>query len=175
MKKITISLFLLAINIALFAQTPITFEKSVLGTTGGTTVMWNGKDTVVTNAYPTGNSSTQALKVTSNSSGNTPVYFNNTQLMVGAENYYSKVRLKYLLISGTGMDNPTLSFYSSPNSYTAGTAQKFGSFANAGGLAEVGVWKTLEFSFSNKLLTVPTGRLTLVLEKASCVFLLDDV
>ncbi|HEY5590529.1 MAG TPA: T9SS type A sorting domain-containing protein [Paludibacter sp.] len=177
MKKITFLLSVLGLSMAMSAQTKITFEDAVIGSTGGATAMWGaGTVDVVANTYTTGNPSAKALHVLN--TNYLPVYFGNIPLPAGAETMYSKIRVKYLIIGGTDTDYPKLEIFSSPNSTTAGATEKIGEVAWAGlwGIAEIGVWKTVEFAFANATLKpVPAGNLVLKLSKISCEYLIDDV
>jgi len=177
MKKITFLLSILGLSIAMSAQTKITFEDAVIGSSGGATAMWSaGSLDVVANTYTTGNPSAKALHVLN--TNYLPVYFGNIPLPAGAETMYSKIRVKYLIIGGTDTNYPTLEIFSSPNSTTAGATEKIGEVAWAGlwGNAEIGVWKTVEFTFANATLKpVPAGNLILKLSKSNTEYLIDDV
>ena len=177
MKKITFLLSVLGLSMAMSAQTKITFEDAVIGSTGGATAMWGaGTVDVVANTYTTGNPSAKALHVLN--TNYLPVYFGNIPLPAGAETMYSKIRVKYLIIGGTDTNYPTLEIFSSPNSTTAGATEKIGEVAWAGlwGNAEIGVWKTVEFTFANATLKpVPAGNLILKLSKSNTEYLIDDV
>lgn len=64
MKKITFLLSILGLSMAMSAQTKITFEDAVIGSSGGATAMWSaGSLDVVANTYTTGNPSAKALHV----------------------------------------------------------------------------------------------------------------
>ncbi len=171
------SLFCLSLAVSAQQAIKITFEDAEIGSTGGATAMWSaGTVEVKANTYLTGNSSAKVLHV--NNTGYLPVFFSNITLPAGAETAYSKIRVKYLVIGGTDTDYPTLEIFSSPNSYTAGDTEKFGSlgWANVWGTAEIGVWKTIEFPFSSTLLTpIPAGNLVLKLSKTNTEYLIDDV
>jgi hypothetical protein len=113
-----------------------------------------------------------------NNTGYLPIYFSNIALPAGAETLYSKIRVKYLIIGGTDTNYPSLEIFSSPNSSTAGATERIGTLGWAGlwGAAEIGVWKTIEFSFSSSVLTpVPAGNLVLKLTKSNTEYLIDDV
>lgn len=161
------------------AQTPvkITFEDETIGTTGGLTSVWNaGTVEVIANTYTTGNTSAKALRVVKASYMG--LYFNNVAIPAGAETQYSILRVKYLVVGGTDVDYPSLEVYSSPNNYTMGETEKIATIGWSGlwGAAEPGVWKTVEFMFSNSLIKpVPAGHLILKLVKNDCEYLIDDV
>ena len=147
------------------AQTPvkITFEDETIGTTGGVTSVWNaGTVEVIANTYTTGNTSAKALRVVKASYMG--LYFNNVAIPAGAETQYSILRVKYLVVGGTDVDYSSLEVYSSPNNYTMGETEKIATIGWSGlwGAAEPGVWKTVEFMFSNSLIKpVPAGNLIL--------------
>lgn len=177
MKKITLLLTAFGLSMVLSAQTKITFEDAEIGTTGGATAMWGGGTVdVVANTYTTGNPSTKALHVLN--TNYLPVYFGNVPIPAGAETMYSKIRVKYLIIGGTDTNYPTLEVFSSPNTSLAGATEKIGEVGWAGlwGTAEIGIWKTIEFTFANSILKpVPAGNLILKLSKSNTEYLIDDV
>ena len=171
------ALFCLSLGVSAQQAVKITFEDAEIGSTGGTTAMWGGGSVdVKANSYLTGNPSAKVLHV--NNTGYLPIYFSNIALPAGAETLYSKIRVKYLIIGGTDTNYPSLEIFSSPNSSTAGATERIGTLGWAGlwGAAEIGVWKTIEFSFSSTLLTpVPAGNLVLKLTKSNTEYLIDDV
>ncbi len=177
MKKITLLLGVLGLSMTMAAQTKITFESDAIGSSGGVTPVWSaGTVDVVANTYTTGNPSSKALHVLN--TDYLGLYFTNLPLPAGAESMYSKIKAKYLIIGGADTGYPTLEIFSSPNSYTMGATEKIGEVAWAGlwGNAEIGVWKTVEFTFANATLTpIPAGNLVLKLSKSSCEYLIDDV
>ena len=177
MKKIYISLVVLAINLTLYAQT-VTFESAEIGSMGGAIAMWSGSVDVKANTYTIGNTSSKVLHVLN--TGSLPIYFSNVALPAGtAATYtYSKLRVKYLVIGGTDTGYPSLDIFSSPNSTTATSSVKIGTLAwtSLWAAAEIGVWKTIEFTFANSLLaTIPAGNLILKLNKTNTEYLIDDV
>ena len=171
------ALFCLSLGVSAQQAVKITFEDAEIGSTGGATAMWDGGSVdVQANTYLTGNPSAKVLHV--NNTGYLPVFFSNIAVPAGAEALYSKIRVKYLIIGGTDKDYPSLEIFSSPNSSTAGDTEKIGKLDWAGlwGVAEIGVWKTIEFPFSSTLLTpVPAGNLVLKLTKSNTEYLIDDV
>ena len=171
------ALFCLSLGVSAQQAVKITFEDAEIGSTGGATAMWGGGSVdVQANTYLTGNPSAKVLHV--NNTGYLPIYFSNIALPAGAETLYSKIRVKYLIIGGTDTDYPSLEIFSSPNSSTAGATEQIGTLGWAGlwGAAEIGVWKTIEFSFSSSVLTpVPAGNLVLKLTKSNTEYLIDDV
>ncbi len=171
------ALFCLSLGVSAQQAVKITFEDAEIGSTGGATAMWGGGSVdVQANTYLTGNPSAKVLHV--NNTGYLPVFFSNIAVPAGAETLYSKIRVKYLIIGGTDTNYPSLEIFSSPNSSTAGDTEKIGTLDWAGlwGAAEIGVWKTIEFSFSSSVLTpVPAGNLILKLTKSNTEYLIDDV
>ncbi|MDD5184427.1 MAG: hypothetical protein PHS84_04110 [Paludibacter sp.] len=177
MKKTTLLLTFFGLSMVLSAQTKITFEDAEIGSTGGATAMWDGGTVdVVANTYTTGNPSSKALHVLN--TNYLPVYFGNVPIPAGAETLYSKIKVKYLIIGGTDTNYPTLEVFSSPSSSLAGATEKIGEVGWAGlwGTAEIGIWKTVEFTFANSILKpVPSGNLILKLSKSNTEYLIDDV
>ena len=161
------------------AGTPviITFEDAELGSTGGVVSVWDaGTIEVVTNTYTTGNSSGKVLRV--QKASYMGLYFENLPLPEGAETQYSAVKVKYLIVGGTDINYPSLEIFSSPNNYTMGDTEKLGAlpWANLWGEAEIGIWKTIEFSLSDsEILPIPAGNLILKLVKDDCEYLIDDI
>lgn len=170
-------MIVIAVSLSLNAQT-ITYESEEIGSTGGAIAMWAGSVDVKANTYTTGNTSGKVLHVLN--TGSLPIYFSNVALPAGtAATYtYSKLRVKYLVVGGTDTGYPSLDIFSSPNSTTATTNVKIGAltWASLWAAAEIGVWKTIEFTFSNSLLaTIPAGNLILKLNKTNTEYLIDDV
>ncbi len=178
MKKITFFLVAVFLVATIKAQEPvkITFENDAVGTTGGATAMWDGTVEVIANAYTTGNSSAKVLRA--NNTNYLPIYFDNVAFPAGAETMYTILRMKILMVGGADTNYPSLDIFSSPNNYTIGATEKIATLGweSLWGEAEIGVWKTVEFTLSNSLLKpIPGGKLVLSLKKSSCVYLLDDI
>ena len=161
------------------AQQPvkITFENDAICTTGGATAMWSGGTVeVIANTFTTGNSSGKVLRV--NNTNYVPIHFDNVAFPAGAETMYSILKLKILMVGGTDTNYPTLEIFSSPNNSSAGATEKIGSLGwqSLWGNAEIGVWKTVEFTLATSLIKpIPDGKLVLKLVKSSCEYLLDDI
>lgn len=177
MKKITIFLSFVFIAFLSNAQLKITFEDAEIGTAGGAVPVWSaGTVDVAANAYTTGNASAKVLHVQNNDY--LGIYFNNVVLPANAATVYSKLRVKYLIIGGDDKDYPSLKIYSSPNNWTMSDAEKIGElgWSSLWGAAEIGVWKTVEFSFSAALINpTPAGNLILCLTKSKTEYLIDDI
>lgn len=183
MKKITLLVFVLGLGMTMAAQT-VDFESATIGTTGGTTVGWGGTVDVMANPVTTGNTSTKVLHA--NSTNYMPIYFGNVALPAGAETLYSTLRFKILVVGGGDVNYPTFNILSSPDAWAFGSTPapyKIAAigYANLWGTAEIGVWKTVEFTLSSSLLKpIPEGHLVLNLSKgssatANCEYLIDDV
>lgn len=177
MKKITLLFSFVLIAFFSNAQVKITFEDAEIGSAGGAVAVWDaGTVSVVANTYTTGNPSAKALRVVNNDY--LAVYFGNVPLPAAAETQYSLLRVKYLVVGGSDVNYPDLEIFSSPNSYTAGETEKIATLGRSAlwGDAEIGVWKTVEFTFSTSLIKpVPAGNLILKLVKSSCEYLIDDI
>lgn len=179
MKKLLLSLVAASLCATVMAQQPvkITFENDAIGTTGGATAMWAGGTVeVIANTFTTGNSSGKVLRV--NNTNYLPIHFDNVAFPAGAETMYSILKLKILMVGGTDTNYPTLEIFSSPNNSSAGATEKIGSLGwqSLWGNAEIGVWKTVEFTLATSLIKpIPDGKLVLKLVKSSCEYLLDDI
>jgi len=177
MKKTLLMMMVLGLSLATSAQLKITFEDDEIGSTGGATAMLGGGTVdVMANTYTNGNASGKVLHV--NNTNYLPIYFSNVPIPAGAENTYSTIRVKYLIIGGADTNYPTLEIFSSPNNTTAGATEKIGQLGweSLWGNAEIGIWKTIEFSFANSLLKpVPAGNLILKLSKSNTEYLIDDI
>ncbi len=178
MKKITLFFVAMSLFATVKAQEPvkITYENDAVGTTGGAAAMWDGTVEVIANTYTTGNSSGKVLRA--NNTNYLPIYFENVAIPAGAETMYATLRMKILMVSGPDTGYPSLDIFSSPNNYTASAAQKIATLGweSLWGDAEIGVWKTVSFTFSTALIKpIPGGKLVLNLKKSSCVYLLDDI
>lgn len=177
MRKITFLLAFVGLAMFSFGQTKITFESDAVGTSGGASAVWDGGTVgVIANAYTTGNPSTKVLHVQNN--GYLGVHFSNVSIPASAQTVYSKLKVKYLIIGGTDTDYPSLEIYSAPNNYTMGDTEKIGTldWPSLWGAAELGVWKTIEFTFASATLNpIPAGNLILRLVKSNTEYLIDDI
>lgn len=177
MKKITLFFLSLLVAPLLSAQVKITFEDATIGSTGGVSPVWSaGTCDVASNTVTTGNTSSKVLHVQNNNY--LGLYFSNVPLPANAATSYSKIRFKILIVGGTDTNYPTLEIFSAPNSYTMGATEKIGSLSWSAlwGVAELGVWKTIEFNLSDAILNpTPAGSLILKLSKSNTEYLIDDV
>lgn len=179
MKKLLLSLVATSLCALLTAQQPvkITFENDAIGTTGGATAMMSGGTVeVIANTFATGNPSSKVLRA--NNTNYLPIHFDNVAFPAGAETMYSILKFKILMVGGTDMNFPSLEIFSTPNNTTAGATEKIATLGweSLWGTAEIGVWKTVEFTLSTSLIKpIPDGKLVLKLVKSSCEYLLDDI
>jgi hypothetical protein len=178
MKKILLSMLALGMTISLSAQ-KMDFEKDSLGVPVGVKTGSKSTIEIVKNEYPKGNDSKKVMKVKLKEYE--MLYFDSIPIVDGdrASYEFSKIRFKICVVGGTDKDYPQLDIFSAADFLDFSTAANRLvrlPFQQLWYGAEIGVWKTIEFSFSKSVLDpIPMGKLILQLVKGDCEYLIDDI